>query len=133
MHVLLDTNILLYACMAQDVEKMRIAEDVLRHTDCHISVQSLNEMTNTLRRKTNLSLDDIGELIADISSLTTVHDLTTGIYARGWAIVRRYGLQTYDSMILACAIENGFETVLSEDMQDGLSIFDMTIIRNPFG
>lgn len=133
MPVLLDTNILLYACMEQDGEKMRIAEDVLRHTDCHISVQSLNEMTNTLRRKTKLSLDDIGELIADISSLTTVHDLTTGIYARGWAIVRRYGLQTYDSMILACAIENGFETVLSEDMQDGLSIFDMTIIRNPFG
>ncbi|MBS1042221.1 PIN domain-containing protein [Gluconobacter cerinus] len=133
MHVLLDTNILLYACMEQDVEKMRIAEDVLRHTDCHISVQSLNEMTNTLRRKTKLSLDDIGELIADIRSLTTVHDLTTGIYARGWAIVRRYGLQTYDSMILACAIENGLETVLSEDMQDGLSIFDMTIIRNPFG
>ncbi|AFW01202.1 PIN domain-containing protein [Gluconobacter oxydans] len=133
MPVLLDTNILLYVCMEQDVEKMRIAEDVLRHTDCHISVQSLNEMTNTLRRKTKLSLDDIGELIADIRSLTTVHDLTTGIYARGWAIVRRYGLQTYDSMILACAIENGLETVLSEDMQDGLSIFDMAIIRNPFG
>lgn len=133
MPVLLDTNILLYACMEQDVEKMRIAEDVLRHTDCHISVQSLNEMTNTLRRKTKLSLDDIGELIADVRSLTTVHDLTTTIYARGWAIVRRYGLQTYDSMILACAIENGLETVLSEDVQDGLSIFDMTIIRNPFG
>ncbi|MBS1050234.1 PIN domain-containing protein [Gluconobacter japonicus] len=133
MPVLLDTNILLYACMEQDVEKMRIAEDVLRNTDCHISVQSLNEMTNTLRRKTKLSLDDIGELIADMRSLTTVHDLTTAIYARGWAIVRRYGLQTYDSMILACAIENGIETVLSEDMQDGLSIFDMTMIRNPFG
>ena len=112
---------------------MRIAEDVLRHTDCHISVQSLNEMTNTLRRKTKLSLDDIGELIADVRSLTTIHDLTTAVYARGWAIVRRYGLQTYDSMILACAIENGLETVLSEDMQDGLSIFDMTMIRNPFG
>ncbi|MFT9349158.1 MAG: PIN domain-containing protein [Gluconobacter japonicus] len=132
MPVLLDTNILLYACMEQDVEKMLIAEDVLRHTDCHISVQSLNEMTNTLRRKTKLSLDDIGDLIADVKSLTTVHDLTTGIYARGWAIVRRYGLQTYDSMILACAIENGLETVLSEDMQDGLSVFDMTIVRNPF-
>ncbi|WP_252348829.1 PIN domain-containing protein [Gluconobacter sp. P5E10] len=96
-------------------------------------VISLNEMTNTLPRKTKLSLDDIGELIADIRSLTTVHDLTTGIYARGWAIVRRYGLQTYDSMILACVIENGLETVLSEDMQARLSIFDMTIIKNPFG
>ncbi|MFT9095517.1 MAG: PIN domain-containing protein [Gluconobacter cerinus] len=133
MPVLLDTNILLYACIDQDVEKMQIAEDILRHTDCHISVQSLNEMTNTLRRKTKLSLDDIGELIADIRSLTSIHNLTTGIYTRGWAIVRRYGLQTYDSMILACAIENGLETVLSEDMQDGLSIFDMTMIRNPFG
>jgi len=132
MSVFLDTNILLYACMEQDAEKMRIAVDLLRQSDCYISVQSLNEMTNTLRRKTKLSLDDIGELVSDITSLTTVHDLTPRVYARGWAIVRRYGLQTYDSMILACAIENGHETVLSEDMQNGLSIFDMTTIRNPF-
>lgn len=83
MPVLLDTNILLYACLEQDVEKMRIAEDVLRHTDCHISAQLLNEMTNTLRRKMKLSLDDIGKLIADIRSLTTAHNLTTSIYARG--------------------------------------------------
>lgn len=132
MSIFLDTNILLYACMEQDVEKTRIAVALLSQSDCHISVQSLNEMTNTLRRKTKLSLDDIGELVSDIRSLTTVHDLTTGVYARGWAIVRRYGLQTYDSMILACAIENGLETVLSEDMQDGLSVFDMITIRNPF-
>ncbi|EHH68150.1 PIN domain-containing protein [Gluconobacter morbifer] len=132
MSIFLDTNILLYACMEQDLEKTRIAVALLSQSDCHISVQSLNEMTNTLRRKTELSLDDIGELVSDIRSLTTVHDLTIGVYARGWAIVRRYGLQTYDSMILACAIENGLETVLSEDMQDGLSVFDMTVIRNPF-
>ncbi|KXV01359.1 hypothetical protein AD929_06470 [Gluconobacter potus] len=132
MSIFLDTNILLYACMEQDAEKMRIAVALLSQSDCHISVQSLNEMTNTLRRKTKLSLDDIGELVSDIRSLTTVHDLTTGVYARGWAIVCRYGLQTYDSMILACAIENGLETVLSEDMHDGLSVFDMTTIRNPF-
>ena len=89
-------------------------------------------MTNTLRRKTKLSLDDIRELVSDIRSLTTVRDLTTGVYARCWATVRRYGLQTHDSMILACAIESGLAKVLSEDMQNGLSVFDMTTIRDPF-
>lgn len=62
MSIFLDTNILLYACMEQDLEKTRIAVDLLSQSDCHISVQSLNEMTNTLRRKTKLSLDDIGNL-----------------------------------------------------------------------
>ena len=35
-------------------------------------------------------------------------------------------------MILACAIENGIEILLSEDMQSGQRIFDMVKIINPF-
>ncbi|MCE2576565.1 hypothetical protein [Komagataeibacter sp. FNDCR2] len=30
-------------------------------------------------------------------------------------MIERYGLQTYDAMILACAIEKGIETLLSEE------------------
>jgi predicted nucleic acid-binding protein len=130
--VFLDSNVILYAMMEDGTDKARVAEAILRDEDCHVSVQTLNEITHTLRRKTKLSLDQIGELIADIRSVATVHDVSAVVYARGWAIIQRYGLQTYDSMILACAIENGLETVLSEDMQDGLRIFDMATIHNPF-
>ncbi|GAB0118714.1 PIN domain-containing protein [Acidisoma sp. 7E03] len=133
MAVFLDSNIILYAMMEEETGKANVADAILRGEDCHISVQTLNEITHTLRRKTKLSLDQIGELIADVRSIATVHDVSAALYARGWAIIQRYGLQTYDSMILACAIENGLETVLSEDMQDGLRIFDMATIRNPFG
>lgn len=132
MSILLDTNIILYAILEEGTPKAQIAETLLLGAQCHISVQTLNECLHTLRRKSSLPLTEIGELLADIRSLTTVHDLSDAVWKRGWAIVERYGLQTYDSMIIACAIENGIETVLSEDMQDGLRIFDMAVIRNPF-
>lgn len=132
MTVLLDTNIILYAIFESDTEKAKIAEEILTRQECHISVQTLNECLYTLRRKGPLSLSDIGTLLSDIRSLTVTHDLSEAVWQRGWAIVERYGLQTYDSMIIACAIENGIETLLSEDMQDGLRVFDMATIRNPF-
>ena len=47
-------------------------------------------------------------------------------------MIERYGLSTYDAMIVAAALEGGCETLLSEDMQDGLSIFGELRIKNPF-
>ncbi|MFT8781909.1 PIN domain-containing protein [Acetobacter syzygii] len=132
MSLFLDTNILLYAMMEEGTEKAGIADSLLLHQDCHISVQTLNEATNTLRRKTKLPLDDIKTLITDFRGLVTIHPITEAVYSRGWAIIERYGLQTYDAMILACAMENGIETLLSEDMQNGQRIFDMMTIINPF-
>ena len=132
MSVLLDSNIILYSILEDGTRKAAVADQLLVSRECHISVQTLNECLHTLRRKSGLPLGDIGELLSDIRSLTVVHDLSEAVWKRGWAIVERYGLQTYDSMIIACAIENGIDTVLSEDMQDGLKVFDMTTIRNPF-
>lgn len=132
MSFFLDTNILLYAMMEEVTGKAGIADSILLDQDCHISVQMLNEATNTLRRKTKLSLDDIKTLITDFRGLVTIHPITEAAYSRGWAIIERYGLQTYDAMILACAIENGIEILLSDDMQNGQKIFDMVTIINPF-
>ncbi len=132
MSFFLDTNILLYAMMEEGTGKAGIADSILLDQDCHISVQMLNEATNTLRRKTKLSLDDIKTLITDFRGLVTIHPITEAVYSRGWAIIERYGLQTYDVMILACAIENGIKILLSDDMQNGQKIFDMVTIINPF-
>jgi len=119
--------------MGQDAEKSRITENIVVYQDCRISVQTLNEATNTLRRKTKMSLDAIGEVIQDLRNLVTVHELSEAVYNRGWAIVQRYGLSTYDAMILGCAIENGIDTVLSEDMQDGQEFFSGLVkVINPF-
>lgn len=132
MSLFLDTNILLYAMMEDGTKKAEIADSLLLQHDCHISVQTLNEATHTLRRKTKLPLDDIKTLIADFRGLVTIHPITEAVYSRGWAIIERYGFQTYDAMIVACALENGFKTLLSEDMQDGQKVFDMVTISNPF-
>jgi predicted nucleic acid-binding protein len=41
------------------------------------------------------------------------------------------GYQIYDALILAAALEEGCDTLYSEDMQDGQSVGAVTI-RNPF-
>ena len=49
--------------------------------------------------------------------------------ARG--IERRYSLGWWDSLIAAAAALQGCAVLLSEDLQDGMAIGDVTI-RNPF-
>lgn len=130
--IFLDSNVVLYALKPDDAQKASIARAILADYDCHISVQTLNEVTHTLRRKTSLSLTEISGVIADLKSLTTIHPLTQPVYNRAWMLITRYALSTYDALILGCAIESGFEQVLSEDMQDGQRFLDMLEVRNPF-
>lgn len=130
--VFLDSNVVLYVLKPDDTRKAGIARSILADYDCNISVQTLNEVTHTLRRKTSLTLTEIADVITDLKSLTTIHPLTQMVYDRAWMLITRYALSTYDAMILGCAIESGFEEVLSEDMQDGQRFLDMLEVRNPF-
>lgn len=45
---------------------------------------------------------------------------------------QRYALSWFDSLIVAAAIETGCETLLTEDMQDGLVVDGTLTIVNPF-
>jgi predicted nucleic acid-binding protein len=47
-------------------------------------------------------------------------------------IARRYNLQLFDSLVVACAINSGSSVLWSEDMGDGMTI-DRLTISNPFG
>ena len=51
----------------------------------------------------------------------------------GMRTAERYGLSIYDAMIVASALGAGFRVLLTEDMQDGLTIERRLLIRNPFG
>jgi len=47
------------------------------------------------------------------------------------SLARRDGLDIYDALILAAAIEAGCETLFSEDFQHGRRFSDLKIV-NPF-
>ena len=119
MKIFLDTNVLIYwvdaGPRADQVER-------LLEGDAVISVQVLNEFANVLRKKRNLPLTAISELVETLLHTCEVSDLTVRIHQAALELAGRYKLSIYDANILAAAAEMGCAVVYSEDMQHGMSV-----------
>ena len=136
MKVFLDTNVLIYwvaaGQRADQVEQLLAGNAV-------ISVQVLNEFANVLRKKQNMPLAAIMELVGTLLQTCEVCDLTVRIHRAALELASRYKIGIYDANILAAAGESGCAVVYSEDMQHGISIkMPKTLndgalsIKNPF-
>ena len=126
----LDTNVLLYVASDDPVKADR-AEAVVAEGGT-ISVQVLNEVANVARRKIGMSWSDTHVFITTVRGLLTVVSVTVETHEVGLLLAERYGLSTYDAMIAAAALNADCETLLSEDMHDGLLIDGRLRIVNPF-
>ena len=67
-----------------------------------------------------------------LRGLLLVEPVTVDTHEIGAEIAERYGLPIYDAMIAAAALQAGCDTLLSEDMQDGMVLEDRLRIVNPF-
>jgi predicted nucleic acid-binding protein len=67
-----------------------------------------------------------------LCSLLTVHPVTFDVHKTGLRLAERYGLSTYDAMIVASALHAGSDTLWSEDMQHGMVLDEGLRIINPF-
>jgi len=126
----LDTSVLIYL-LVEDDPRAEVAESVLT-AGGFISVQVLNEFAAVARRKFKLTFPQIEQALADIQVFCeTPLPVNVEIHRAGLKIAARYGLQIYDSMMVAAAQECGCATMLSEDMQHGQKLGSLRI-RNPF-
>ena len=131
-----DTNILVYSRDKSEEAKQAIALDWLsvlwQQRSGRISSQTLNEfyVTVTQRLKPGLSRP---EAQADIRSLLLWNPIAVDstVIENAWLIQERYSFSWWDSLILSAAQIQDCRYVLSEDMQHGQQIGNMTII-NPF-
>jgi predicted nucleic acid-binding protein len=126
----LDTNVLLYLASG-DAAKAAKTESLLVEGGT-ISVQVLNEIANVARRRMRLSWTEAHDFLGLIRELLPVQPLTVETHDAGLAISERYGLSTYDSMIVASALRAECDTLLSEDMQHGMVLEGRLRIVNPF-
>jgi predicted nucleic acid-binding protein len=126
----IDSNVLIYLLSA-DAGKADQAEAVMQK-GVLISVQVLNEVANVARRKLAMSWEEINEILSLIRMLCPVEPMTVDTHNKGMSIAERYGLSIYDAMIVAAALIGGCDTLYSEDMQDGLVIYNQLRISNPF-
>jgi predicted nucleic acid-binding protein len=126
----LDTCVVIYAFVENDVRQKKSLE-ILADGGV-ISVQVLNEMANTCRRKL---LFDWAETEGALEAVKVCCQhpipLTQDVHKVGVRLARRYGFSVYDGLILAAAIEAGCTTLFTEDLQNG-QLVEGVRIANPF-
>ena len=126
----LDSNIVLYLA-SEDLLKADRAQELVAEGGT-ISVQVLNEIANISRRKMGLSWAETRNFLLMIRGLLKVEPITIEIHDVGISLAERYQLSVYDSMIVSAALSAECDTLLSEDLQDGLLINGRLRVLNPF-
>ena len=130
MPVFLDSNIVLYA-LGDDDKKSRAAVALIEDSPW-VSTQVINECSHVLRRKLQWSPSKVDEHLSAILRLVQLADVGIGEIRSAWALAERYGFGHYDSLIIAAALQNGSDTLYTEDMQHGQVIEGRLTLTNPF-
>jgi predicted nucleic acid-binding protein len=96
-----------------------------------ISVQVINEVSANMLKKLNFSNDGIKEFIISCLNRYKIINVEPSTLLKAVEIRKQYNISYYDSSIIAAAIEANARILYSEDMQDSLTISELTIV-NPF-
>ena len=133
--IFVDTNVLIYAHDGRDVIKQQAAQAWLtrcwRERSGRVSVQVLNEFyVNVVRI--------VGERFKAQARSEIRHLLVwqpwaidTATLETAWSVADDASISHWDSLIVAAAIHQGCELLLSEDMQHARVIEGVKIV-NPF-
>jgi predicted nucleic acid-binding protein len=126
----LDTCVVVYVFVAGDLRQQR-ALQILADGGT-ISVQVLNELANTCRKKLRMDWDEIAGALESVEVCCAAPiPLTLDLHRSGIRIAQRYGFSVYDGLILAASLQGGCRTLYSEDLQNG-QIVEGVRIENPF-
>ncbi len=126
----LDTNVLIYAFTSDP--RAAVAQALLEHGGV-ISVQVLNEFANVARRKLGMGWAELRAALAAVRALCrTIVPLDLTVHDTAVRLAERYGATIFDALIIGAALHAGCDTVLSEDMQDGMAVDGRLLVVNPF-
>ncbi len=133
----LDTNIFVYTFDSTAPEKCQIAQQLignaLQTRRGVISTQIVQEFLNVASRKFTrpMTVSDSQAYLRTVLLPLCQHYPSNSFYERALLIKAETGYSFYDSLVVTAAIESGCTTLLSEDMQNGQVIRELTIV-NPF-
>jgi len=129
----LDTNILIYLYVGDDNRKRGVVCNALDDNDCITSIQALNETSNVLYRKFELSSEQIKNYLDNIESVcSSVMPVQRDTINSALDLKERYGYDFFDCLMLSSALEGKCNVIFSEDMSDGQIINKKLKIVNPF-
>ena len=131
----LDTNVFLYLFDDADERKRTIAErvvsDALINGHAVVSYQVVQEALNVMTRKLGASTDDARRFLEAVLDPLWQIGPSPDLYGVALDVRGRYGFAFFDALIVASALAAGCRRLLSEDLQHGQRIGDLTII-DPF-
>jgi len=128
----IDTNVLIYAYSNDEPEKSQKANEVIFADNTLISLQVINEFSNTCLRKLKITPQNIIASIEELTSIIIVTGFSQSTQIRALQLINKYRFSYYDSLIIATAIENSCSVLYSEDMQHNQKIEIQLRIINPF-
>ena len=131
----LDTNVFIYLFDEVDDHKRatadRLIADALASGTGVVSFQVVQEALNVLTRKLGASSSDARRFLdAVLAPLWRVAP-SPDLYLRALEVRDRYGFSFYDALVVAAALDAGCTRLLSEDLQHGQRIGDLTVV-DPF-
>lgn len=130
-NVFCDSNIFLYAFSTQDEAKREVASDVVL-SECVISTQVINEVSNNLLKKFQFSNTQIQHFVTSCYGRYRVVDTSSKVLLLACGIRDIYNVSYWDSLIIASALENNCSILYTEDMQHNQVIENSLTIINPF-
>ena len=131
----IDTNVFLYAIDKSNSDKQALAKEIVSEalrpgSDSLISVQVLSEFASVVVRKMKLPARIVLDMLQELQKIPCA-DITPSIPSRAVEIQELYGLQFYDSQLIAMAERYGCAEFVSEDLSDGQSYCGVKVM-NPF-
>ena len=130
--IFLDTNIFVYTQTSTETKKRNISTEIIERYDCHTSTQVLNEVSNVLTKKLNMSIREVKQIISAINANCSIGIVDYDTVQKALDLKERYAYSYYDSLILATALESGCQKIFSEDMSNRQIIENTLEILNPF-
>jgi predicted nucleic acid-binding protein len=132
-----DSNVIVYQFDPTDLRKREAAVELVNQavrnrTGC-VSFQVVQEVLNVITTKLNPPADArsarefLDEVLVPLWQVLPSQEL----YQRALEVQARYRYRFYDSLLIAAALECGCDRLLSEDLQHGQRIEQLTI-ENPF-
>ena len=129
-----DSNIWLYLFLEKGSKKSIIAKQYIESTvlknQIVISWQVLNEVSINLLKK-GFSEQQVLSIVEWLYKISTIQDFTKGMLLQASLLREKYSISYWDSLIVAAALESNCQYLISEDMQHGQKLTNLTI-RNIF-
>ncbi|MCL5991680.1 MAG: PIN domain-containing protein [Bacteroidetes bacterium] len=130
--IFVDSNIWLYAFMSEKSVKHYKAITIISNSNVFLNIQVINEVCYNLLKKSNYNNSEISELIYNFNKIYTIFNISIPTLLNATSLRQKYKTSFWDSLILASALENNCNILLTEDISGADFMEKKLKVINPF-